>query len=1153
MEACVTLWQASWLLALIAMVQTQITTEILKITRHNSGDIFSSAPDKNRPCTEETCIGVSSGTAVAISGKDLCTCRCHQHLPAFRDDLQICVDDINECILAPFVGGSTSQQIPFVFLPLKDQIIHPSKEISFTGIHKPVCAVSEAKFLTEAGWADLRKPLDNDVPFRLFRDEGRTFLQWIGEPELRNKMSGRMVLVHLMCRELEDQPLAAPNKDIFGPCVAFRIVGTPSKIHSNVTEVAFSLDAHSGSEKDSLSVSEYVAIGICSVLLGLIYVASIFLYLHLKKRNSLKNSQTDRKNQNIVTVEEGVVKNNPLLSLTHHFGPAESAYSDTNSSDNENAPDLLQNHDKLVTSAIVHSQQRTRSRCSSPQGYSSSPEAYQENSSFERLPEENVSIVETLEDRPDSIKALSGAARKKLYFNPAYFEPHLLIAPPPAALEFLDKIREVIDIAKQKMSTKRYVPTLLHIPEEESNYSVEPSYDFSRPSSRRGSVISLKRENSRRKSCSGCPGCEPQDISAVYQRLPDFPSLAACQNCTAGNESKEHSIQKWLEDIPVLRLDERCGPVATPAGSNQRRIRSPTRSLPDSRADRALSPRPASEATARSHRKPAQLPRKEKVLKPMSPPPPVPVERRTTLPPPDMIHEAIEMENQADETRIPTLTKKQMNAVINELTVHKNMLEAANRELARRASAGYETDSLERNGKHPGYSTPSEYAEVASSQASPSLSTALPVDEEITMQNAIFNTQTGHLTLSKLSSEAADGDDHDYELVVLKNHPQLFTGSPAGSYSLVSEVYVNNGYNYGSNPSSPSESNCSTMDKKSLKVRYEGGVEKPGKLLIEVEDCLDHYIPVNDSDEFEPDTLDRPNKYEKLSVAQSFEESVEENSNQILLRTTGSFKQGALDVNANHVESSNFHRVLGSLREMYQEKKLCKELEVDEDGKLLTLEERHSKRQRIKTTSNGPVVPPDLIPPPPPIYERPKPPIKVPKAVSSSETPNHPKNEPDRSANCIVGTPALPEYKLIQTHDFISDKNQCVFHSTIQHSSLKRLQPFNLRPEDPGYLSTDSNESRLRVLLNRKLLADQNGSETDESLGDGHSESGAESVETHSVFFGRYSRKPGGALSSSLDSGVLNCEDGQSSSDSETVSYTTVVPVSSNNNSLVMR
>lgn len=45
---------------------------------------------------------------------------------------------ISECILAPFVSGATSQQIPFVFLPLKGQIIHPSKEISFKGTYQTV-------------------------------------------------------------------------------------------------------------------------------------------------------------------------------------------------------------------------------------------------------------------------------------------------------------------------------------------------------------------------------------------------------------------------------------------------------------------------------------------------------------------------------------------------------------------------------------------------------------------------------------------------------------------------------------------------------------------------------------------------------------------------------------------------------------------------------------------------------------------------------------------------------------------------------------------------------------------------------------------------------------------------------------------------------
>lgn len=46
-----------------------------------------------------------------------------------------------------------------------------------SGIRTPVCAVSGAKFMTEGGWVELRNPVDADVPFRLFRDEGRTFLQ----------------------------------------------------------------------------------------------------------------------------------------------------------------------------------------------------------------------------------------------------------------------------------------------------------------------------------------------------------------------------------------------------------------------------------------------------------------------------------------------------------------------------------------------------------------------------------------------------------------------------------------------------------------------------------------------------------------------------------------------------------------------------------------------------------------------------------------------------------------------------------------------------------------------------------------------------------------------------------------------------------------
>lgn len=73
---------------------------------------------------------------------------------------------------------------------------------SLSDIHTPVCAVTGAQYLSSNGWSDLRNPIDTDYPFRMFRDEGRSFLQWLGESELRQKMQGRLIVVHLVCRDM---------------------------------------------------------------------------------------------------------------------------------------------------------------------------------------------------------------------------------------------------------------------------------------------------------------------------------------------------------------------------------------------------------------------------------------------------------------------------------------------------------------------------------------------------------------------------------------------------------------------------------------------------------------------------------------------------------------------------------------------------------------------------------------------------------------------------------------------------------------------------------------------------------------------------------------------------------------------------------------
>uniref|UniRef100_A0A182U7F5 Uncharacterized protein n=1 Tax=Anopheles melas TaxID=34690 RepID=A0A182U7F5_9DIPT len=159
-----------------------------------------------------------------------------------------------QCTLAPFISGSSSEKIPFVFLPHRGQIVHPSREIGFPGVKMPMCAVSAAQYLTTNGWAELRNPIDTDVPFRLFRDEGRIYLQWLGEPELRQRMQGRLVLVHLMCRDmtprllleesraaLHQDDMQMPNQNIFTPCIAFRVVGTPIKYVTSKCFVALLL------------------------------------------------------------------------------------------------------------------------------------------------------------------------------------------------------------------------------------------------------------------------------------------------------------------------------------------------------------------------------------------------------------------------------------------------------------------------------------------------------------------------------------------------------------------------------------------------------------------------------------------------------------------------------------------------------------------------------------------------------------------------------------------------------------------------------------------------------------------------------------------------------------------------------------------------
>lgn len=88
-----------------------------------------------------------------------------------------------------------------------------------------------------------------------------------------------------------------------------------------VREVMF---ASTSQMSHGLSTMEYTAIGLSSVILAFIYIASVSLYLHSRraKRKSIEEAN--------ITLDggrdgSGLVKSNPLLAATRHFE------SDTNS------------------------------------------------------------------------------------------------------------------------------------------------------------------------------------------------------------------------------------------------------------------------------------------------------------------------------------------------------------------------------------------------------------------------------------------------------------------------------------------------------------------------------------------------------------------------------------------------------------------------------------------------------------------------------------------------------------------------------------------------------------------------------------------------------------------------------------------------------
>lgn len=293
----------------------------------------------------------------------------------------------------------------------------------------------------------------------------------------------------------------------------------------------------------------------------------------------------------------------------------------------------------------------------------------------------------------------------------------------------------------------------------------------------------------------------------------------------------------------------------------------------------------------------------------------------------------------------------------------------------------YETDSLERtntNKTNRNIMTPHSN-NSSDSHPSPSLSSALPLEEEVEVRNTVYDRVEGY---------RKDGDPIKTINVVPKS--QSVKPSIYEDISSVSNAYM--------------MSRRSSLTKEPI-IKYNTPFQ--GSMTIEVDHEPTDDELSTDSDQFEPDTLDRkpkkmnntpkatierfrdipnnqrnikawPNEHlNSLSDMKCAQQNnvTEKPKSQVILRSSGSFKSNSLGTylsDMNGMENdSNADNNFCSLREIYaakNQKNLLQRPKLPapeyKDGRLLTLEARHSKRQRQTTLEKNmkKPMPPDIIP-----------------------------------------------------------------------------------------------------------------------------------------------------------------------------------------------
>ncbi|CAH2089505.1 unnamed protein product [Euphydryas editha] len=977
-------------------------------------------------------------------------------------------------------------------------------------------------------------------------------IQWRGSPTLHTRLEGRLVAAHVLCSAQKPAQLAAS-------CAAFRVAGISHNVLLDVRSIPFhageTVTSEPATQSQGLSVLESLAIGVCVLMLVFVYAAGIIFYIHYKQKQRRKkdpemNLSNTISTDNASTIDSRIgmdsmrMKSNPLLNLdnlrndySNDAGLSDVSERTEDTFDSSSIhKQKLQERNLNVVSAIVHSRRKKPSRptiraTSTPERITERLQRRSASPELEKAPHSDLSILHcsmdnnTTEDLPPPEEGET-VLRKKLYFNPVFFETDLLKDPPPAAIEFLKKLREVMSIAKEKMTSKRFIPVLSDIPEEELYHTIDLGWDI--PCARRGrrySAISLKRENSRRAlHCGGCPGCNGKS-----QKAAGLIRSNSCKTCVS-DDYKQKIVQKWLDEVPTPPSTTKRPIKSIAKVSGTPRVIEPKENeevrinliepVPDANSDSVK----VTEIIAKENLKDKYVVLNEfedineinknniendnkrnsqaiVVITSEKKSPSNHASRRVrkNLPPPPPPPLAVNVIEPLDNKEIVPISpevKRKMEAVIRELNKCRRVESISN--------SNNNTDTLQIAAPklvipvvaadHNCYNSGNFFLENNKDEDQEnvefdSLERKLPKKRRFSLD---YRPEANQRKITSLENKEICRDRLTRSWRDLKN---ASNNTDESSQTIIFESN-NNERSYSNN----------NIFINSIEPIY-NNIENLGPLTIEVRGS-----PIEDrkkdNDDFDPDTLDRKPK-----------KPIEKNENKkcvekILLKSGGSFKHKLTvpeSEKRNSPPEAAFTRKIGSLRQIYEAKnkvKINNNSYYERRGSLPygTQElEAYIKNLDSKNMDS---------------QKEPKPPIP-PKNKRSSETQsksNTPRNSPP-SDRCRSSEERdrFPPYSRSDNNSRRSGRRSA--RTRPRRVDIKKL----CRTEDSGYLSTDSNESKrrarylmqLKPKLNNietcsKLINKSNSlhidTDTDdlESLCDGRSESGGESVETDSVFFGNF-------------------------------------------------